>query len=115
MKVRQNLDLFRLNDAQEYPAMIKQAKKIIQTIRDKPIGCRFLYGYLWLNHHSNQRVLYKIMLITLSILFIIIGIILLFIPGPGMLFIFIGVVLLAMTSKKMAKFLDACEIKIRNK
>jgi hypothetical protein len=95
--------------------MLKRLKRAVQNIRNKPIGRRFLYGYFLLNHHNNPCFLYKIMLVILSVSSIVIGVVLLFIPGPGILFILLGFVFMGMLSKNIAKFLDKCEVKIRTK
>lgn len=55
----------------------------------------------------------KMLALILGILFFLVGVILLFLPGPGLLFIILGLGMMSLLSKKMAHNLDELELKIR--
>jgi hypothetical protein len=95
--------------------MKRKIKDTIQKVKDKPSGHRFQYAYKVIHKDINQKPWLKIGLILLGIFSILMGIILLFIPGPGLLFILIGLICWAILSKKIAKFLDKSEGYILNR
>lgn len=52
----------------------------------------------------------RIVAILIGIIFLLIGFILLFIPGPGLLFLILGIGLISLSSIKFARFLDKIEL-----
>jgi hypothetical protein len=94
--------------------MKKKLKDTLQKAKEKPSGHRFQYAYKAIHKDINKKPWLKIGLILLGIFSILSGIILLFIPGPGLLFILIGLICWAILSKKIAKFLDKSEGYILN-
>lgn len=58
----------------------------------------------------NHNIFMKSFLFTIGIILFFLGVIMLFIPGPGLLFILAGSFLLCIVSKHIANFLDKMEL-----
>ncbi len=88
--------------------MKKKAQRTWAEIKDDPPGERF-------QRHFRRRQGRKgrMRLIAMSSALIFAGIVLLFIPGPGLLLIALGAALLAEESLRIARALDWSEIEIR--
>ena len=100
------------------PKNIKPKTKepnILNKIATKKAGQSFLYAYSKINDYINNNIFIKIILFIVGLCLILIGIMLLFIPGPGLLLLLIGSLLLCVSSKKIAIFLDKLENRLRNK
>ena len=80
---------------------------------DKP-GRRFQDRY-WARqaHRQEWSAWKKIIRAVISILIIFIGIILLFLPGPGWLVIILGSAILAAENLTLAKIMDSAEFRLR--
>ena len=85
-------------------------KKITKRFLARPAGRRFLYAYLAINKLINRNVLLKFAFFIVGLFSLLLGVIMLVTPGPGLLFIFIGGLLLCVISKKIANFFDQLEI-----
>lgn len=92
--------------------MKKFSDLLIKAFQKKP-GRRFLYSYIKINHLISENLLVKIIFSIIGIFVTIIGIALLFLPGPGILFLLLGALLLSVSSRKVAFSLDKLEHKIR--
>ncbi|OGT47276.1 MAG: hypothetical protein A3F17_08445 [Gammaproteobacteria bacterium RIFCSPHIGHO2_12_FULL_41_15] len=90
-------------------------KDDIKKIMQQKSGRRFRYAHLYLKKRWGNHFVLKLILGLLSILSILIGLILLFIPGPGLLFIAIGFMFIAVISFSVAHWLDKLEMFIRKK
>jgi len=88
--------------------MKKKAQRTWAEIKDDPPGERF-------QRHFRRRRGRKgcVLLIAMSSALIFAGIVLLFIPGPGLLLIALGTALLAEKSLRIARTLDWSETEIR--
>jgi uncharacterized membrane protein YbaN (DUF454 family) len=78
--------------------------------RDDPPGERFR------NHRDRMKQrsrTHAAAAIALGVLFLMVGVVLLFIPGPGLLFIVFGLALIASHSKRLSDVLDRTEPKLR--
>lgn len=91
----------------------KKSKHLFYEFFKKKPGRRFLHLYSKVNHSINENIFIRIILFALGLGFVLIGIVLLFIPGPGILTILVGAALLCVISKKIAFFFDKLEKKIR--
>lgn len=71
---------------------------------------RKLHHYFKRKYGKSTTV--RLIAIFIGIFFILIGIILLFIPGPGLLFLILGIGLISLSSIKLARFLDKIEFRL---
>jgi len=87
------------------------SKKQLKAFLSARPGTRFLllYGY---SHHYMRGWLF-LPLVIISIFLLLIGVVLLFIPGPGLLFIGLGLLPIIAVSKKFAQRLDYYEASVR--
>ena len=85
-------------------------KKIINRFMARPSGRRFLYAYLVINKIINSNILVRFLLFVLGFIFLLVGVVMIFTPGPGVLFIFLGGLFLCVISKKIAYFFDHLEV-----
>jgi predicted Kef-type K+ transport protein len=83
-------------------------KKALQKKRKH----RFLSMYQHFHHYLSENLLIKLSLAFLGSILLGVGIILLFIPGPGILFILLGAGLFCIISKKMVQLMDIVEKKL---
>lgn len=90
--------------------MIPLARRILNRFLARPSGRRFIYAYIAVNKVVNQNIFIKFFLSLIGFVFLMIGFIMLFTPGPGVLFIFLGGIFLCAISKKIAHFFDHLEI-----
>ena len=94
--------------------MFSQLKRNWQSFKEEPPGERFQKRYYRRRQKRGHRSLLKKMLLMLAGAGVIsVGIILLFIPGPGWLIIFTGAAILAGESLWMARIIDFVEVKLR--
>jgi hypothetical protein len=74
-------------------------------------------GYRFQNHHwrfnGGTRGFYRACKQLFSILLVLAGVVLLFIPGPGSAFIAVGAAMLSQESRTVARLLDAWELRAR--
>ncbi|PIZ04466.1 MAG: hypothetical protein COY58_04115 [Gammaproteobacteria bacterium CG_4_10_14_0_8_um_filter_38_16] len=87
-------------------------KHVIRFLKQAP-GKRFQHYYHLINRRINHNVYIKVILIVVGLISFLIGFVLLFMPGPGMLFILMSAVLFCLSSRRLAKFFDKTEEKIR--
>lgn len=80
--------------------------------RGKP-GQRFQDRYRASRGSDRSGVILRILRMVLAALAIVIGVVLMFIPGPAILFFAIAGALLASESRVVARFLDWSEVMIR--
>jgi len=91
----------------------KTIKNIFYNILNKAPGRRFTYAYLVINKYINKNAFFRFFSFFLGICLILLSIILMFTPGPGILFFLLGVALLCVSSKKIALLFDQAEKKAR--
>lgn len=77
-----------------------------------PPGDRFVIYHDKFSVHV-QSVYLKILLFILSLLFLLVGLALLILPGPGWPFILIACLMLGVLSRRIAAYFDRCEVSIR--
>lgn len=85
-------------------------KRIKKFLRKNP-GNRFQYLHrISSAYFKNKSGFYVFFLLCLSLVFLLLGIVLLFIPGPGLLFILLSLGPLLYLSKNLAKKIDDLEV-----
>lgn len=87
-------------------------KKFIYKVFSKKPGRRFLYASSKINHYICHNLILKIVITILGVIFLGLGFLMLFLPGPGLLFILLGVISVAVSSRKVAYAIDKLEQKI---
>lgn len=90
--------------------MYKIVKKLLLEILSKKSGRRFFFAYLKINRLINRNLMVKILFFVTGLVFFLLGVVMLFMPGPGVLFLIVGGLLLCVVSKKIARFFDIVEI-----
>lgn len=85
-------------------------RKRIKRFLNKAPGTRFIYLHK-LFHRSQKKLMSRLSRYSIGIILICIGIVLLVLPGPGILMILIGLGLIGMDSKRFATLLDKWDIK----
>lgn len=92
--------------------MLEQIKRSWERFKADSPGNRFQQQF-----KRGQRVsrtpLQKALVVGSGVLFTGIGIVLFFVPGPGVLFVLLGAVLIAQWSLRLARALDWTEIRVR--
>jgi hypothetical protein len=94
------------------PSPIAALKSEWRCFRDDPPGERFE------RHHDRMQERSRALLIIqvlLGVLLMAAGVVLLFIPGPGLLVMAFGLGLLAGTSRRIAKWMDRAEPRVRER
>ena len=81
-----------------------------RRFRDDPPGRRFRNHNDRVSHHSRALVAARV---ALGVVLIAIGLVLLFVPGPGVVVIAFGLGALAGRSKRLAGWLDRAEPTVR--
>src|SRR3990167_9200033 len=89
---------------------MKRLKKLTKRFLSRNSGRRFVYAYLAVNKLINRNMIIRFVLFFLGLFFLLLGIIMLVTPGPGLVMIFIGGLLLCVISRKIAHFFDRLEI-----
>jgi len=89
--------------------MLKELEKSWRVFKDAPPGARFQRLYRERKGHGTSRFVVP----AIGILLLAGGVVLLFIPGPGLLFIAFGAALLAQQSRWLARLLDRLEPVLR--
>lgn len=92
--------------------MFQSFKETWDKIQDDPPGERF-YRQYHRRQEARETVLNRVLFIGVALVFLIIGIIFIFTPGPGLLFIFVGLGLIAQESLWLSKALDKLEVYLR--
>jgi uncharacterized membrane protein YbaN (DUF454 family) len=94
--------------------MLKSLKQSWHRFQADSPGRRFKQQFRrW--RESGRTRLTKVLFIAAGVLLMAIGILLLFIPGPGIPTILLGALLLAQQSWPLAKALDRTEVRLRNR
>jgi uncharacterized protein (TIGR02611 family) len=93
--------------------MIQASRKIWRQLIDGKPGSRFQERYLRRRQTSRGRV-QKGLAIVAGALLVVVGIILLPAPGPGVLIVLAGATLIAQESLAAARVLDRFEVRLRN-
>ena len=94
--------------------MLKSLKQSWHRFQADSPGRRFKQQFRrW--RESGRTRLPKVLFIAAGVLLIAIGILLLFIPGPGLATILLGALLLAQQSWPLARALDRTEVRLRNR
>ncbi len=88
---------------------MKDLKVFIYKILNKKPGRRFLFSYIKINRKIRHNLILKILCSIFGAVFLLLGILMLFLPGPGLLLILLGIVLLCVSSIKIAYFVDRLE------
>ncbi|OGT26616.1 MAG: hypothetical protein A3I77_07220 [Gammaproteobacteria bacterium RIFCSPLOWO2_02_FULL_42_14] len=92
---------------------INWKRRLAKFLKHQP-GQRFQHYYHLINRKINHNIYMKVVLCAIGVISFLIGIVLLFIPGPGLLFILIGIILFCLISHRFSLFLDRTEEKIRH-
>ena len=87
-------------------------RKQWKAVTEAPPGARFRHRYAWRKRQRASPLWKPFYILAGSALFVV-GLILLFIPGPGFLVIFVGAAMVAQESLWVAGLLDAAEVKLR--
>ena len=81
----------------------------MKKIASKPSGSRFRFAYRAMKETVHQHWLIKIILILFGLFVILCGLLMLVLPGPGLLVLALGIALFSLLSYKLAKHLDRIE------
>lgn len=87
----------------------QQLTYILTNILNKKPGRRFIFAYSKLNKYISGNLFVRIVVFLLGLLLTSVGLVMLFLPGPGLLFILIGIILLCTGSRRIAGLLDKLE------
>lgn len=90
--------------------MFAKAKREWKQFRASPPGERFEAYHERVKHERGAATVVRL---VLGILLTLAGIVMLFVPGPGILFIFFGLALVGARSRPVASALDATELWMR--
>lgn len=90
---------------------IRWKKRIVKFIKHTP-GKRFQHYYQLINRKINHNIYLKVLFSIIGSIFFLLGVIMLFTPGPGLLFILLGILLLCLISHRLSIFFDRQEEKI---
>jgi Flp pilus assembly protein TadB len=90
---------------------IDSLKQDWRALSDSPPGRRFQHRYEKKRRGGRSRG--RTLKLSAAIALIVVGIVLLVIPGPGSVLIVIGAALLAEESSRVARSLDLIEMRIR--
>lgn len=84
-------------------------KRFKNFMKQKP-GKRFQYlNRISSAYFKNKNGFFVFIILLISVIFVLLGIVMLLLPGPGLLFILIGVAPLMYLSKNLAKKIDNLE------
>ena len=94
--------------------MVSKLKREWREFRRGQPGRRFQERYER-KHRTNEKkgVHWRILQIALAIVLLLVGVVLVFIPGPAILFFAIGGSMLATQSLALARLLDWTEVQLR--
>ena len=92
--------------------MIRKLKEQWRELRESPPGSRFRLRYER-RKRERETPLARIGWTVLAVLLVLLGIVALPLPGPGMAVIALGLALLAQESLAVAKLCDRLELAIR--
>jgi len=92
--------------------MIAGLRKQWKAVTEAPPGARFRHRYAW-RRRQRASPLWKPLFIVAGSGIFVVGLILIFIPGPGFLVIFLGAAMVAQESLWVAGVLDAAEVRLR--
>jgi len=93
--------------------MIQAGRKVWRRLIEGTPGSRFQERYLRRRQTPSGR-LRKGLVIVAGALLVIVGIILIPAPGPGVLIVLAGATLIAQESRAAARVLDRVEVRLRN-
>lgn len=93
--------------------MLEGAKREWHSFRDSDPGERFSNHYR--RAHRSASMVARVLRIAIGAVLIAGGIVLLFIPGPGLLVMLFGVALLAGESRWLAERMDRAEVGARKR
>lgn len=86
-----------------------------QTLKRGRPGRRFCDRYEASRRATRRSTLVqRVLRMTLAAVAIVIGVVLVFVPGPAVLFFAIAGALLASESRSVARFMDWCEVTLRD-
>ena len=75
---------------------------------------RFSEWHLYFKEKYGKSYLLNVIAFILGFVFILSGLILLFLPGPGLLFIIVGISMVSIVSKKIAVYFDEVEANMKS-
>lgn len=91
------------------PSIRENLKKYWQRLRQARPGERF--QELYKQRQNTRRTLWpRLLFVGLGLLLVIIGFILMFVPGPGSVIALLGAAMLAQESRFVARLLDRAEV-----
>jgi hypothetical protein len=88
---------------------MNELKLFVYKILHKKPGRRFLFSYSRINRYIRHNLLLKILFSLFGIIFLMLGFLMLFLPGPGLLFMLLGIVMLCVSSRQIAYYVDRLE------
>jgi uncharacterized protein (TIGR02611 family) len=94
--------------------MFEEIRKDWRIVREQPPGRRFMARYEYRRAVPSGSPLGRMLLTVLGATLVFVGIILLFLPGPGWLTIILGLALLAGRSRQLSRLLDWTELRLRS-
>ena len=102
----------RETEVKRLPKMLETIKCSWQCFKADPPGKRFQQQFKR-RHEVARTPLQKALVLGAGVLLTAVGILLFFLPGPGVLFVLLGAALIAQQSLTVARALDWTEIRIR--
>lgn len=88
-------------------------KKISQRLQRKKSGERFYHGHRLVNRLIRNYTWIKVALFFAGVFLFLLGFVMLFTPGPGLLLIFLGLLCFSLFSQRLARWFDVLENKVR--
>jgi uncharacterized protein (TIGR02611 family) len=92
--------------------MFERLRKAGRRFFARPAGTRFHGRYL-ARRQQQGGLLRKVLILTLGSLVVLLGIVLMPLPGPGLLIVFIGATLIAEESEVAARLLDRIDLRLQ--
>lgn len=93
--------------------MLEGVKKNLARIKNSPPGTRFAEQHRRAKKNGLASGWGRAVCVTLSLVSLVIGVVLVFIPGPAILFFLVSAVLLASQWRSVAVLMDRAELKGR--
>lgn len=86
-------------------------KRAWRILKEGTPGDRFCRYHR--EHENRESPRFRLVQIAIAAILILVGLVLLVVPGPGILFLAVGAAILARESMAIAKLLDWMELRIR--
>lgn len=93
--------------------MIERVKRDVTKMKKSPPGERFVAQHERAKRNGLASGAGRVVCVGLAIVAIAIGVVLVFIPGPAFVFFLLAGALLASQWRRLAEWMDAAELKLR--